>query len=235
MGPPAKRTLESPRPAKKHTARVSWLRDIPNPSLALRAKRVLDVVVAGAGLAAGAPVLGAITAMELAFHGWPPVFTQDRPGQNGCVFRIVKFRTMTNERGPDGELLPDGDRMTAFGRFLRSTSMDELPELWNVLAGDMSLVGPRPLLVRYLPRYTHEQMRRHELPPGITGWAQINGRNALSWDDKFALDLWYIDHWSLALDLKILFATAKKVLVREGISAAGEATMPEFMGSEAHA
>ncbi len=227
--------LESGAVAEKHTARVSWLRDIERPTLALRAKRAFDVVVAGGGLLAGAPVLGAITALELAFHGWPPVFAQDRPGLHGRVFRIVKFRTMTNARDASGNLLPDADRLTAFGRFLRSTSLDELPELWNVLVGDMSLVGPRPLLVRYLPRYTREQMRRHNMPPGITGWAQINGRNALSWDGKFALDLFYVESWSLALDLKILLGTVKKVLVREGISAEGEATMPEFMGNEAHA
>lgn len=210
---------------------MSWLRDIRNPTPALRAKRALDVVVAGGGLVALSPVLVALVALELVFHGWPPVFVQERPGLYGKTFRILKLRTMTNAKGADGQLLPDAERLTAFGRFLRSTSLDELPELWNVLVGDMSLVGPRPLLVRYLGRYTREQMRRHDMPPGITGWAQVNGRNALSWEEKFALDLHYVDHWSLALDLKILLLTVKKVLAREGISAAGEATMPEFRGS----
>lgn len=214
---------------------MSWLRHIPNPSVGLRAKRALDVLASGAGLVATAPVLGAIAALELAFHGWPPVFVQERPGLYGKTFDILKFRTMTNARDEHGHLLPDAERLTAFGRFLRASSLDELPELWNVLVGDMSLVGPRPLLVRYLPRYTREQMRRHDMPPGITGWAQINGRNALSWDEKFALDLFYIENWSFLLDLKVLLGTAKKVLVREGISAEGDATMPEFMGSEAHA
>src|SRR5690606_25162768 len=143
----------------------------------------------------------------------------------------LKFRTRTDARDARGNLLPDADRLTVLGRFLRATSLDELPELWNVLVGDMSLVGPRPLLMRYLGRYTREQMRRHDMPPGITGWAQINGRNALTWDEKFALDLEYVDRWSLLLDAKILVLTVKKVLVREGISAEGEATMPEFMGS----
>lgn len=196
-------------------------------------KRSFDVAAAGAGLLLGAPLLGLITALELAFHGWPPVFTQERPGLHGRVFRIVKFRTMTNARDERGQLLPDADRLTAFGRVLRASSLDELPELWNVLVGDMSLVGPRPLLVRYLSRYTPEQMRRHEMPPGITGLAQVSGRNALSWEEKFALDVRYVERWSLALDLKILLGTATKVLVREGITAKGEATMPEFMGSGA--
>lgn len=210
---------------------MSWLRDIRNPTPALRAKRALDVVVAGGGLLALSPLLATLAALELVFHGWPPVFVQERPGLYGKTFRILKLRTMTDARGKDGQLLPDAERLTAFGRFLRASSLDELPELWNVLVGDMSLVGPRPLLVRYLGRYTREQMRRHDMPPGITGWAQVNGRNALSWDEKFALDLHYVDHWSLALDLKILLRTATKVLAREGISAEGEATMPEFLGS----
>ncbi len=145
---------------------------------------------------------------------------------------MVKFRTMTDARGDDGNLLSDAERLTAFGRFLRATSLDELPELWNVLRGDMSLVGPRPLLMEYLPLYSPEQARRHEVRPGITGWAQVNGRNALSWDDKFKLDVWYVDHRSLWLDVKILWLTVKKVLVREGISAAGEATMSKFTGSK---
>lgn len=164
--------------------------------------------------------------------GRPVFFRQTRPGLRGQPFNMVKFRTMTGARGPDGQLLPDSQRLTSFGRFLRATSLDELPELWNVLKGDMSLVGPRPLLMEYLPLYSPEQGRRHEVRPGITGWAQVNGRNALSWDDKFRLDVWYVDHGSLWLDIKILWLTVRKVLVREGISAVGEATMPRFRGGK---
>lgn len=214
---------------------MSWLDDMPEKTAALRAKRALDVLVAGGGLVALAPLLGGLAVLELAFHGWPPVFAQRRPGLHGRVFTMFKLRTMTNERGADGHLLPDADRLTVFGRFLRASSLDELPELWNVLRGDMSLVGPRPLLVVYLGRYTREQMRRHDMPPGITGLAQVNGRNALSWDEKFALDLEYVDGWSLALDLRIIAQTARAVLGREGISAEGDATMPVFMGSEVRA
>ena len=163
--------------------------------------------------------------------GSPVFFRQVRPGMNGEPFEMVKFRTMTDERGPDGQLLPDAVRLTAFGCFLRSSSLDELPELWNVLKGDMSLVGPRPLLMEYLPLYSPEQARRHEVRPGITGWAQVNGRNAISWEDKFRLDVWYVDHHSLWLDIKILLATIRKVLVRDGISASGEATMSKFTGN----
>ncbi len=164
--------------------------------------------------------------------GSPVLFTQVRPGLHGKPFRMVKFRTMTDERGPDGALLPDAQRLTPFGRFLRASSLDELPELWNVLRGEMSLVGPRPLLMEYLPLYTPEQARRHAVRPGITGWAQVNGRNAISWTDKFALDVWYVDHRSLWLDVQILWRTVRKVLVRDGISAAGEATMSKFTGSK---
>jgi lipopolysaccharide/colanic/teichoic acid biosynthesis glycosyltransferase len=164
--------------------------------------------------------------------GSPVLFTQVRPGLHGKPFRMVKFRTMTDERGPDGALLPDAQRMTPFGGFLRASSLDELPELWNVLRGDMSLVGPRPLLMEYLPLYTPKQARRHDVRPGITGWAQVNGRNAISWADKFALDVWYVDHRSLWLDVKILWFTVRKVLVRGDISAAGEATMTKFTGSK---
>jgi lipopolysaccharide/colanic/teichoic acid biosynthesis glycosyltransferase len=203
---------------------------MPDKRPALYAKRGLDVVASAAGLAVLSPVLAGVTVAELVFHGWPPLFSQERPGLHGKIFRMRKFRTMTNERGPDGELLPDAERLTPFGQLLRSTSLDELPELWHVLTGEMSLVGPRPLLVRYLERYTPEQMRRHDMPPGITGWAQIHGRNAVSWKEKFALDVWYVDHWSLALDLRVLFATIAKVMLRQGISARGEATMSEFMG-----
>lgn len=163
--------------------------------------------------------------------GSPVFFRQTRPGLKGKLFEMVKFRTMTDERGPDGQLLPDKDRLTPFGRWLRASSLDELPELWNVLKGEMSLVGPRPLLVEYLPLYTPEQARRHEVRPGITGWAQVNGRNAISWEEKFKLDVWYVDNQSLWLDLKILWLTIKKVLVRDGISAQGDATMPKFTGS----
>lgn len=164
--------------------------------------------------------------------GSPVLFRQVRPGLHGRPFMMVKFRTMTDERGADGELLPDAQRLTAFGRFLRASSLDELPELWNVLRGEMSLVGPRPLLMEYLPLYSPEQARRHEVRPGITGWAQVNGRNALSWEERFKLDIWYVDHRSLWLDLRILWLTVRKVIVREGISAQGEATMPRFTGNK---
>lgn len=163
--------------------------------------------------------------------GSPVLFRQVRPGMNSKPFEMIKFRTMTDQVGSDGFLLPDAERLTLFGRWLRATSLDELPELWNVLKGDMSLVGPRPLLMEYLPRYSREQARRHEVRPGVTGWAQVNGRNTLSWEDKFKLDVWYVDHQSLWLDIKILWMTLKKVIVREGISAPGDATMPLFKGN----
>jgi len=163
--------------------------------------------------------------------GSPVFFRQTRPGLLGKSFKMVKFRTMTDARGPDGQLLPDADRLTPFGRFLRASSLDELPELWNVFKGDMSLVGPRPLLMEYLPLYSPEQARRHNVRPGITGWAQVNGRNALSWSDKFKLDVWYVDQGSMWLDIKILWLTVRKVLVREGISAEGHATMTPFKGN----
>lgn len=162
--------------------------------------------------------------------GSPVFFRQTRPGLHGRPFQMIKFRTMTDVCAPDGQLLPDAERLTAFGRFLRSSSLDELPELWNVLKGDMSLVGPRPLLMEYLPLYSPEQARRHEVLPGLTGWAQINGRNALSWEDKFRLDVWYVDNQSFWVDLRIIFQTIKKVVAREGISAVGEATMTKFEG-----
>lgn len=164
--------------------------------------------------------------------GSPVFFRQTRAGLQGRAFNMVKFRSMTDTRGVDGQLLPDADRLTPFGRFLRASSMDELPELWNVVKGDMSLVGPRPLLMEYLPLYSAEQFRRHEARPGITGWAQINGRNALSWEEKFKLDVWYVDNRSMWLDMKILWLTVRKVLVRDGISSAGEATMKRFAGSQ---
>ncbi len=176
------------------------------------------------------PVIVILSILVRIKLGSPIIFKQVRPGLNGCPFQMYKFRTMTDERDANGDLLPDAVRLTSFGRFLRSTSLDELPELWNVLKGEMSLVGPRPLLMEYLPRYTTEQARRHKVRPGITGWAQINGRNAIGWDEKFKLDVWYVDNQSLWLDLKILLLTVKKVFVREGISAEGEATMPKFTG-----
>lgn len=194
-------------------------------------KRLLDVVVSVTALLLLAVPLALLSLGVRTRLGSPVFFTQVRPGLHGKPFRMVKFRTMTDERGPDGELLPDAVRLTAFGRWLRATSLDELPELWNVLRGDMSLVGPRPLLMEYLPLYTPEQARRHEVRPGITGWAQVNGRNALSWEDKFRLDVWYVDHRSLWLDMKILWMTVQKVIEREGISASGEATMTAFRGS----
>ena len=164
--------------------------------------------------------------------GSPVFFRQTRPGLHGKPFEMVKFRTMTDARDAQGELLPDSERLPPFGRFLRSSSLDELPELWNVLKGEMSLVGPRPLLMEYLPLYTPQQYRRHEVRPGVTGWAQVNGRNAISWEEKFALDVWYVENQSFWLDVKILFLTVKKVLVKDGINAAGEATMTKFTGSK---
>ena len=194
-------------------------------------KRLFDITAALVALLLLALPLLALTWLVRRKLGRPAFFRQVRPGLQGKPFLMVKFRTMTDARGPDGALLPDADRLTPFGRFLRASSLDELPELWNVLKGDMSLVGPRPLLMEYLPLYSPEQARRHEVRPGVTGWAQVNGRNTLSWDDKFKLDVWYVDHRSLWLDLKILWLTVRKVLVREGISAAGEATMGKFTGS----
>jgi lipopolysaccharide/colanic/teichoic acid biosynthesis glycosyltransferase len=163
--------------------------------------------------------------------GSPVFFRQTRPGLRGLPFKMVKFRTMTDARGPDGQLLPDADRLTPFGRFLRASSVDELPELWNVFKGDMSLVGPRPLLMEYLPLYSPEQARRHEVRPGITGWAQVNGRNALTWDDKFKLDVWYVENVSLWLDLRILVSTVMLVIKRDGISPSDQEIMPRFKGS----
>jgi len=193
-------------------------------------KRSLDILTAGLGLLILSPLLIVIFLLILIQMGRPIIFKQMRPGLNGKPFYMYKFRTMTNEKDEQGNPLSDEQRLTRLGRFLRSTSLDELPELFNVLKGDMSLVGPRPLLMQYLDRYTPEQARRHEVKPGITGWAQVNGRNAITWEEKFALDVWYVDNWSLWLDIKILAMTVVKVFRREGISAAGEATMPEFMG-----
>jgi lipopolysaccharide/colanic/teichoic acid biosynthesis glycosyltransferase len=194
-------------------------------------KRLLDVVTAGAALVLLAPVIVLVALLVRAKLGSPVLFMQERPGLEGRPFTLIKFRTMLDARDADGALRPDAERMTAFGRWLRSSSVDELPELWNVLKGEMSLVGPRPLLMHYLPLYSPEQARRHDVRPGITGWAQINGRNAISWEEKFALDVWYVDNWSLAFDAKILLASLVSVFSRRGISAEGAATMPEFTGS----
>ena len=195
-------------------------------------KRFFDIVIAALALLLLAIPLLALIWQVRRKLGSPVFFRQTRPGLHGRPFQMIKFRTMTDARGPDGRLQPDAERLTPFGRFLRSTSLDELPELFNVLKGDMSLVGPRPLLMEYLPLYSPEQARRHDVRPGITGWAQVNGRNALSWEEKFKLDLWYVDHHSLWLDVKILWLTLRKVLVREGISADGEATMSKFTGGK---
>jgi len=195
-------------------------------------KRLLDVVAAACALLLLSPVI--LIAALLIHHklGSPVFFRQTRPGLDGEPFKMVKFRTMLDTTDKHGSPLPDDQRMTPFGSFLRSTSLDELPELWNVLKGDMSLVGPRPLLMEYLPLYSKEQYRRHEVRPGVTGWAQVNGRNAISWEDKFRLDVWYVDNRSLWLDLKILLLTVKRVFVRDGISGDGEVTMSRFTGSE---
>lgn len=195
-------------------------------------KRVTDLVLAGIGLAfLGVPML-LVALLVRVTMGSPVIFRQRRPGLGGRPFTLLKFRTMAERRGGDRQALRDEERLTGLGRFLRRTSLDELPELVNVLKGEMSLVGPRPLLMHYLELYSPEQARRHEVKPGITGWAQVNGRNALSWEEKFELDVWYVDHWSLGLDLRILWRTLLSVLTGEGISAAGHATMPEFRGRE---
>ena len=199
----------------------------------LALKRGVDACAAGASLVATAPLMAGVALLIRTRLGSPVLFRQERPGRGGVPFELVKFRTMLDHCDSEGNPLPDSERLTAFGRLLRSTSVDELPQLWNVLVGDMSLVGPRPLLMRYLERYSPEQARRHAVLPGITGLAQVKGRNALSWEQKFSLDVQYVDDWSLALDLYILSLTLKQVLLREGVSSAGHATMPEFLGSEA--
>jgi len=195
------------------------------------AKRALDLLLTIPGLILISPVLLIVAILVRIYHGRPVFFHQQRPGYRGQPIEVTKFRTMNNARDSAGNLLPDASRLTPLGRFLRTTSLDELPELVHVLRGEMSLVGPRPLLTQYLERYSPEQARRHDVLPGITGWAQINGRNALTWEDKFRLDVWYVDHWSLGLDIKILLLTLWKVLKREGISQPGHATAEEFMGS----
>lgn len=199
----------------------------------LLAKRAFDRAAAAAGLIVIAPVMAATALAIRATMGSPVVFRQQRPGRNGKIFEVLKFRTMRDARDPDGRPLPDHERLTRLGRLLRSTSLDELPQLVNVLRGELSLVGPRPLLVKYLDRYSPEQARRHDVLPGITGWCQVNGRNALDWDTKLALDIWYVDHWSLVLDARILARTVIQVLRRSGIARDGHATMPEFQGTAA--
>lgn len=194
-------------------------------------KRLLDFLISLIALVLLLPLLGLIALLIRWKLGAPVLFRQTRPGLDGKPFEMIKFRTMRDTMDADGTPLSDAERMTPFGRFIRATSLDELPELWNVLKGDMSLVGPRPLLMEYLPLYSTKQYRRHEVRPGITGWAQINGRNSLSWSEKFKLDVWYVENRSLRLDIKILFLTVKKVIVREGISAEGEATIERFKGS----
>ncbi|HEY7107409.1 MAG TPA: sugar transferase [Acidimicrobiia bacterium] len=194
-------------------------------------KRVIDVVGAAVALVVLSPLLAVVAVLVRLRMGSPVLFRQDRPGLGGRPFQLVKFRTMNDRRGPDGALLPDAERLTGLGRWLRRTSIDELPELLNVLRGDMSLVGPRPLLMEYLPLYTPEQARRHEVRPGVTGWAQVNGRNAVSWEDKFALDVWYVDHRSTKLDVEIVAKTVRQVVGGHGVSAPGHVTIEPFRGS----
>ena len=199
--------------------------------LYLRFKRIVDFFAAFAALVFLSPLLVVVVLLVRWRLGAPVFFIQQRPGYGGRPFELLKFRTMTNQRDTNGALLPDAQRLTPFGRWLRATSIDELPELINILRGEMSFIGPRPLLMQYLPLYSPEQARRHEVKPGFSGWAQINGRNALSWDEKFRLDVWYVDRQNFWLDLRIFLITIWKVIHREGISAAGEATMKPFMGS----
>ena len=195
-------------------------------------KRAFDIVFSAGWLIGFAPLLLFVAILVRLKLGSPVPFVQERPGLRAKPFRMVKFRTMTDERGPDGELLPDEQRLTSFGRFLRATSLDEFPEMWNVLIGDMSVVGPRPLLMRYVPRYSPFQARRMEVKPGVTGWAQVNGRSAIGWDEKFALDVWYVDHRTFWLDMKIVVMTFFKVLARSGAErAVGAEPLGEFKGS----
>ncbi len=195
-------------------------------------KRLFDIVLSGTAIVVVSPVLGVLYVLVASKLGTPVLFKQERPGYKGKIFKLYKFRTMTDERDENGELLPDEKRLTAFGKKLRSTSLDELPEFFNILKGDMSFVGPRPLLVQYLPLYNKEQARRHDVLPGLTGWAQVNGRNAISWEEKFKYDVEYVDRISFLFDLKILFMTVRSVLKREGISQQGEATMEFFTGTK---
>lgn len=201
------------------------------PAHSYRLKRTFDLCVGIPALVIAGPLMLVIWVLVALLLGRPALFRQPRPGRSGELFTLLKFRTMTDEKGPDGSLLPDERRVTTFGRLLRSTSLDELPELLNVVRGEMSIVGPRPLLIRYLDRYTPFQMRRHEVRPGITGWAQVNGRNALSWDEKFAMDVWYVEHQSFWLDVRILLLTLWTMLRREGIDEPGKVGASEFMGN----
>lgn len=194
-------------------------------------KRLVDLVLSLLAFMVFSPIFLIVLLLLFVANQGAPFFIQPRPGKNGKVFNVIKFRTMNNKRDASGKLLPDAQRLTPVGRFIRSTSLDEIPQLLNVIKGDMSLIGPRPLLVRYLDRYTAEQARRHEVRPGITGWAQVNGRNAISWEKRFELDVYYVDHLSFALDLKILWLTLQKVIKREGISSGSSATMEEFKGT----
>ena len=195
-------------------------------------KRPLDFTLSLIGFIVISPVFGLLwSLLAVANKGAGAFFTQERPGKNERIFRVIKFKTMTDERDAEGNLLPDAVRMTKIGKFVRSTSLDEIPQLLNVIKGDMSLIGPRPLLVQYLPLYDEKQKRRHEVRPGITGWAQVNGRNAISWEEKFELDVWYVEHISLGLDIKIILRTIKNVLVREGINSDTSATMEAFKGN----
>ena len=208
--------------------------DNPNHGYSKRipcSKRALDLILTVPGTILLSPILAIVTVLVWIFNGSPVIFSQKRPGYHGRIFKVYKFRTMREAHDSLGQLLPDRQRLTRLGRVLRATSLDELPELFNVIRGEMSLVGPRPLLVQYLERYSPEQARRHDVLPGVTGWAQINGRNGLDWADKFNLDVWYVDHWSFALDIKILWRTIWKVIKREGISQPGQATAEEFMGN----
>lgn len=201
------------------------------PSGVPKSKRIFDLILTVPGFVLVAPILGLIWLLVRWKLGTPVIFRHPRPGLRAEPFTLYKFRTMTADVGPDGQLLPDEERLTPLGRFLRSASLDELPELVNVVRGEMSLVGPRPLLMAYVDRYTPEQARRHEVLPGMTGWAQVNGRNAITWEQKFDLDVWYVDHWSVWLDIRILATTAVKTLTREGISPPGMATAEEFRGA----
>ncbi len=195
-------------------------------------KRLFDFGSALLLLILASPVLLVVTILLAFANNGKPFFYQSRPGKNERIFNIVKFKSMNDKKGPDGKLLPDGERITPIGKFVRKSSLDELPQLWNVLTGDMSLIGPRPLLISYLPRYNEEQRKRHKVRPGITGWAQVNGRNAISWDKKFEYDVWYVENISFALDIKIFFMTLQKVIKRADISAANHATMETFMGND---
>lgn len=194
-------------------------------------KRILDIISSLLAIIILSPLLGMLTVIGAFEMKGNPFFTQERPGKDEKIFKLVKFRTMTNAKDKDGNLLSDADRLTKYGKFLRNTSLDELPELFNILKGDMSVIGPRPLLVKYLPRYNEHQHRRHEVRPGLSGWAQVNGRNAISWEDKFNYDVKYVDNYSIVMDIKILFMTILNVLKREGISSETSATMEEFMGT----